>query len=338
MICRRWLLACVLSGATAALFAQSIDISVKKSVDELVANVSSRIAVGVGKITISDTGATSALSSYLRDLIILYASQNKMYQVMSDAEVNAFEGATNFSQTRSMNRLGNSGSKTSAKIQAMISGKYRKVGENIEVYISLTATSDGRIISAPKFAIPVADLAKAGIDVFPANVNKETEFTERQEALKPFNGDSNSFKLLAWTGDADSVFYDGDLMSFQVLSEKDCYIKVYHVDVHGDRTLVFPRVNDDRGNRIYPTQDNFLRANTIMILPPNGAEFTMGEPYGQENILVVASTQPFELSQEEEKRVKLTRDISRGMNVVAVSGKEKPLVSTAQFTYTILAK
>lgn len=320
----------VLVGVTSILFAQGIDAAVKKSVDDLASDISSRITVGIGVITLGDTGTTSALSSYLRDQISLYASQNKMYQVMSNDEVNSFEGATNFSQTRSANPLGNSSGTAKLKIQGMISGKFTNVGDNVEVYLWLRATSDGRNIDSVKFSIPVSELAKAQIDIYPPNVKTESAITERQEVLKPFNDDSNPFKLLIWTGDADYVFHDGDSMSFHVMSEKDCYIKVYYVSVTGDLQVIFPLSAND---------DNFLPANKILTLPPDGITYKMVSPYGEENIMVVASTQAFEFIKEETHATKITRDaIRRGLAVITnrdlPSGKS--IFSTAQFSYTVL--
>ncbi|MBI9101994.1 MAG: DUF4384 domain-containing protein [Spirochaetales bacterium] len=72
-----------------------------------------------------------------------------------------------------------------------------------------------------------------------------------------------------------------------ILASRDCYIKVFYIDVTGEKsTQVFPNPYEQR---------NFLRGGRSLLFPgtQSAFKFRLSAPFGTEYIKVTASTSPF---------------------------------------------
>lgn len=94
--------------------------------------------------------------------------------------------------------------------------------------------------------------------------------------------------LDARTGDnrASQNIRVGTDVVVQVKPERDCYVRLYHMDAAGKLTLVYPN--------LFQT-NNFVRGNSTAQFPAAGDafKFVIEEPLGMEMIKAVCSTTPF---------------------------------------------
>ena len=81
----------------------------------------------------------------------------------------------------------------------------------------------------------------------------------------------------------DGVYYEGELAFLEIYSERDSYFEVIHVDVNDNTQIIYPT---------NPRDSNFIGAGQTRIIPDNG-RFVMGEPFGEEMIIVNAYDRPF---------------------------------------------
>jgi hypothetical protein len=225
-----------------------------------------------------------------------------------------------------------------------ISGTYRKVGGNVEVTLKLIDTGDNRTMQMATFSLPVSDLEKMDIALFPANNATEAEVRAREEILAPVKtgeqasisfANNNSLTIEAWPNSITRTYYDGEALIISLLANRSCYVKVYHIGVDGKQQMIFPNQID---------RDNRLEANTEFRIPRN-SRFVLGSPYGQETIIAVASGLQFEnLESEMVRIVNATQESvagivgERGLSVQ--DGRARNVAGGAivntRFTFTIL--
>ena len=124
------------------------------------------------------------------------------------------------------------------------------------------------------------------------------QLAERETILKPFNGNSNNFKLNVSAN--KNVYYDNETMFITLNSNEDCYFVVYHVDVFNKMQVIYPNA--------WERDRNFLRANVQRIIPENST-FLLCAPYGEERILVYASKTPFNIPNEQYQSRSISSDI-----------------------------
>jgi hypothetical protein len=74
-----------------------------------------------------------------------------------------------------------------------------------------------------------------------------------------------------WPNSETRTCYDGEELRINLWASRDCYVKVYHIDAEKKTQMIFPNRLDG---------DNFLRANTEIIIPGNGG-FRLHAPFGQ---------------------------------------------------------
>lgn len=99
--------------------------------------------------------------------------------------------------------------------------------------------------------------------------------------------DSETFVVKSWTERGDGGIYrNGEKLSIFFYSNRNCYLKIYHIDVNGNTQLIFP-------NPFH--RDNFIREKAIYQIPDERYPFTfeLGPPFGAEFIKVIASTVQF---------------------------------------------
>ncbi|MDR3333655.1 MAG: DUF4384 domain-containing protein, partial [Treponema sp.] len=164
----------------------------------------------------------------------------------------------------------------------------------------------------------------------PPNITLK-ELTERQEILRPFEGEHNAFGLEVWPEAGKNVFYEGDRLIIKLRAGTDCYFVVYHVDVDSKIQVIYPNPTD--------AGTNVLRAGVIRTIPERSS-FRLQAPYGEERILIYASDRPFNIPYEQYT----PQTISRSLVQAQVRGVDNTPASppsggaTNQFSYTILPR
>jgi hypothetical protein len=205
--------------------------------------------------------------------------------------------------------------------------------------LHLVSTPGTVFIGAAKFTIPQGELDRNGVSVLPPNTS-QGEIERVYRAIAPYEGKNNPFGFTLKSLRPDTIFYDGDTLSFQIYSERDCYFKITTVDVQGRQTVMYP-VN--RGD------NNFLRGGETRTLPGNeGFAIDLHEPFGVEYVLAAAYGEQFVREPQEVVKIS-TESIKKGLKVrgstrrelaegAVVSDTSLAPLATARFSYTILPR
>lgn len=121
------------------------------------------------------------------------------------------------------------------------------------------------------------------------------------------------------------IYKDGELMKVTVRSKSDGYLQLYHIAVDGAIQRIFPQPEDGDGE---------IKANKPITIPTSSAySFEMGEPYGQEVIKAIVSSQP--IAEEETDALEGVRAVgTRGLTVK----REKPKIAHAVTYYQVRSK
>ena len=170
-------------------------------------------------------------------------------------------------------------------VEAVLQAQYFDEGNRVRVTLRvdslMTATMIGTTeVFVPKSAVP------SGVDLAPADV--EFAMQRQQELTDLVANESEDLVVRATLNKGSSAVYrDGERMTVSVYTNRDAYIKVYHIDVDGNTTLIFPNMFE---------ADNFVPAQTIIDIPDRSHpfEFALHEPFGTEFIKVMASQTQFD--------------------------------------------
>jgi hypothetical protein len=337
---------------TVLVNAQDIDGTVKKAVDGLAAPLNVPMEISIGTISIQGSGTPSAFSRYLMGRINHHAINNALYRVVPITR-------------------GPPPVRTGGTLKGSISGSFTLIGGAVEVTLELVSETTGRAIASQSFTVPASTLEEMGINIFPENLATQVEVQERERiftfpespvppapanpgapskaapaspAVPPQTIPTAAFTIEVWPDSDTAAYFNGDEMKINLLANRDCYFKVYQIDVNRRMQLIYP----NQYNR-----DSRLRANIPRTIPENPVYYTLGAPYGVETILVIASAEPFQNLDSEMVPVEVSREAvsralegSRGLDLrvrpVAAansgSGGSVPEGTvTANFTYSILA-
>jgi hypothetical protein len=153
--------------------------------------------------------------------------------------------------------------------------------------------------------------------------------SEREKMLESFKGKQNDFQLNVSAN--KTVYYDNEELQITLSANADCYFVAYHLDIDNNMQVIYP-------NR-WERDKNFLKAGTTRIIP-EGTKFVLHAPYGEERILVYASSSPIDIPDDQyrssvissayiEHTQTVLRNGSRGLSVA-------PRGATGQIVYSIL--
>ena len=93
-----------------------------------------------------------------------------------------------------------------------------------------------------------------------------------------------SFSTKLSTADGKTSYVEGDVISFKVQSDHDCYIAVIDYQNDGTSVLIFPNAFN---------QSNFLTAGKVTEVPgtvKHGFEIQISPPFGKDVVQVIACT------------------------------------------------
>jgi hypothetical protein len=259
--------------------AQELDNKVRETVNGLAAPLNNPMEVTIESVTYDEMDAPTGFSRKLIETISRFADSNKLFTVVQ--------------ATRSMPRSGGQG-------QGTISGNYALLGENVRVTLNLE--SNGKSLKSENFTIPVAELRRMGLSIEPENIQA---VREREQILADLNirsaqnsnrpaqtvtASKSSLTISAIPDSPTSTYLHGDKQSIIVEANRNCYFKIYCIDVDNSLpVMIYPYRESNR--RI---ANNRLRADVPFDIPKPGMEWPLlHAPYGTKTILVVASTAQF---------------------------------------------
>jgi hypothetical protein len=307
------------------VMAQDIDAKVKKAVDDMVARLVTPIEVRIAPVTIEGSDTPTEFSRYITRKTEAFAAGHSLYRLV-EAVPQARGAARGVGQ-------GRGGVATSADLI----GTYSKVGRNVEVTMKLVSTDNNRVLGLATFIVAQADLDTLGLDILPPNAASEAEVREREKVFAPLAPTPSeaanaaapeaALNIAAWPNSETRTYYDGEFMTITLWADRDCYVRVAHIDSEGKTQPIYPNDYD---------RDNRLSANTELVIPKSSG-FHMQPPYGRETILVEAS-----LSQFTNNSSWMKRSGNRGLGVLKaqiaedMSAAKSQIVST-RFDYTMLS-
>ncbi|MDR1587252.1 MAG: DUF4384 domain-containing protein, partial [Treponema sp.] len=294
------------------------DAAIDRAVYEMGRSLSGRKTIALGRISLHGTQSVTDLSNYLVDRITESAlARTAKYRIAG---------------------------KTSGQTQALVEGSFIPLDGGAEVTLRLvSASEDKTILGSSRFAIPAADLERRRLSVYPPEGEgyvTPAEAERLQKIIERYDGGNNAFKLTVGVDHPTGIYYDQEYLNFNVFAEKDCYIRISQVDIHGRVQVIYPLSEDE---------PNFIKAGSSWTVPA-GIDFQVSLPRGVEYILVAAFEQPFAIEKPKEPTRITNVTVSEGFKARALTRRENTqrvassgeadmdAAATAQCTYTILPR
>jgi len=223
---------------------------------------------------------------------------------------------------------------TTAKIghimgwQFIIFGVVEPMQNSYHLSLRAVEVETGIILGSKSYSLTGSDPVLVNI-VNPAmSIQK---LNERDSILTPFDGEQNDFSLRVSTN--KTVYYDQEFLFVTLRSNINCYFVVFHLDANNNMQIIFP-------NRL-EKNNNSLSAGVDRVIPEN-SYFLLQEPFGEERILVYASEQPINISDNQYRSRSLTEEYLSdpqaiwrgGGSTVTPSNRSKS--ASGQATYILL--
>jgi hypothetical protein len=297
----------------------STDAAIDRAVYEMGRGLGGRKTISLGRISLHGTQSVTDLSNYLVDRITESAlARTTKYRIAAG--------------------------KTSPAAQAVVEGSFIPLDDGAEVTLRLVSTTEDKtVLGSSRFAIPAADLERRRLSVYPPEGEgyvTPAESERLQKIIERYDGKNNAFKLAITVDHPTGIYYDQEYLNFTVYAEKDCYIRISQVDIHGKVQVIYPLSKDE---------PNFIEAGSEWTVPA-GIDFQVSLPRGVEYILVAAFEQPFTIEKPKEpqritnvtvaegfKARARTRRETRG-RVMASEENDMDCAAVAQCSYTILPR
>lgn len=201
-------------------------------------------------------------------------------------------------------------------------GSYRIQGSDVLIALKIYSFSFSRLMAEQEVSIPLS--------IIPGETSLYPENREMVEQLDRDLGqiyDSSELSIHITTDRGEGGIYrDGEEMILSLLADRDCYIKILHIDGKGIMTQVFP-------NRF--ENNNFLPGRELLTFPGRRSpfRFKVVPPYGTETIKVIASTRQFSDLNRDFQQLGMA---SRGLALVGVEEEEQEIMADATVHFTIL--
>ncbi|GBU28670.1 hypothetical protein R84B8_02230 [Treponema sp. R8-4-B8] len=303
--------------------AQQIDNLTRDAVNNLASRLNVLLEVSIGTITLDGTETPSEFSRLLAGKVNHYATNNDLFRVIA--------------KSRSL-----SSTRPGGPPKGTISGNYTVTGDNVTVTLELVSDSNGVRLASQQFTLSLAELKKAGYEILPENIKSPQEAKEQEQIFTPpaaavstssTNTPNNPALIIrAWPNSDTNTYIDGDELKINLESSQDCYFKVYHIDIDKKMQMIYPNAQNT---------NNFLKANNIRIIPEGNTRYNIESPFGQDTVLVVASTRQFANIEAEYVQIRsATRDVvlsvSRGLGVQTQQSGQPLETVTVSFNFTSL--
>ena len=314
------LLSILIAGAQDA-----IDRMLEQALDGLAPPSSEALVVSVGNFTFADKNVGSSFSRYLEDKLSGSIVEHLRFELFARDKLDEILEAQEMSLSDLVDQSTSVRIGMLKAVRGIISGRFFEAGTQVKLFLELAdiemGTVSGKVeVDLPKSSIPPT------VSLLPDNYNDALFVIEELSEVQ--NADNESFVVKTWVKRGNGGTYrDGEELIVNFYANRDCYIKVYHIDVDRKVQLIFP-------NQFY--SDNFVRRGRIHRIPDGRYpfRFMLGAPYGAEFIKVVASTLQFDdIEQSFQEMGTASKElITRGLNVQV----KKEQVTEEMISYTII--
>ena len=297
----------------------------KQAVSAFEKAVSARSVAGVGNIVYGEKKIGSSYSLYLQELISGELQKSESFElsdrgnlddIMKEVKL-ALSGMTDSDTSIDIGML--------KGLEYIVTGKFFDNGTNIKLFLDLVKSDTGVSVSKMQYVISKSTLP-TGVELLPENYSDAMYVLEELSSLTKSSG--KGLDVRAWNVRGDGGIYrDGEELQVNFFANRDCFIKVYHIDVNKKASLIFP-------NPYY--SDNHIKGKQIVKIPDSRYpfKFKLTSPYGSEFIKVIASTTQFKDIEDSFKELGTASGelLTRGLVVEA----KETLTDEALFSYTIL--
>lgn len=325
---RNRILAGLLLAASSFLSAQEgLQPYLRESVRRLESRVPQRMVVALGTFTYEDKKIGSGFSKLLESELALLLADSPRFELFDREKLGQVLEAVELSLSDLSDPAERLKTGQLKSIQGLISGRFFERAETVQVFLQLTGVETGTVLGSEEALIPRNRIPTA-TQVQPTNLSDALHVIE--ELAEVENARNEDFVVKVWTLRGDGGTYvDGESLVINFYSNRECFIKMYHVDVRSTMQLIFP-------NEYY--SDNLVKARRVYRIPDSRYPFAfiLGEPFGTEFIKVIASTTQFkDVEQSFQPLGAPSRGIiKRGLQV----RQAKEQLTEAMISYTILGK
>ena len=257
------------------------------------------VSVGVGNFAFQDTDLLSPFSALLRDELEVALNQTTGFKVVTRDRIADLQNEGKF-QMRDLLEPGTAVEKVSVKgIQGIVRGRFYASASGVSVFTELVWLEGGNVektkvtlsssqIAARLLPDGVKSEQALGSIVNPQNVaasiSNIQEITEGR--LKRVN---KEFPVELFSTDTRRAFKQGEVVSFRVRSDRDCFVAVYCHQSDGSSVLLFP--NNWQRSTFVPGG----KAIDIPGTQKHGFEIEIGPPFGSDVVQVIACTSEREI-------------------------------------------
>ena len=287
----------------------------------------SPMVVSVGNFTYADKELGSGFSRYLEESLSAVLSRSPGFELFARDRLEEILETLELSLSNLFDQSTAPQVGKLKAIEGIFSGRFFEDGTDVRVFLELVDIDSGTLVKKVSFSLPRSAIP-GSVSVLPENYNDALFVIE--ELAEVQNADNRDFVVKAWTPRGEGgVYRDGEQLVIRFYANRDCFIKVYHIDVNKNMKLIFP-------NRFYP--NNRIRGRELYKIPDSSYPFTfeLTAPYGTEFIKVIASTVQFDDIEESFQQLGSASGelISRGLNVNA----RPEQLTEALISYTIIEK
>lgn len=282
-----------------------------------------KVRIAADNITFEKSKMGTALSVYLESKLSTQIVNSNKFIEISRKDLERVLKEQELSQSDLFNQSKVAKIGELEGLQGIVSGEYIVAGEEIFLNLRLVSVRTNKTLAAAECRLDKNTLPK-GLDLVPVNYKTMKENT----VSIPSKG---SLNIEVWTDRGDGgVYIDGEKLYAHFRANKDCYLRLFHVDVNGVKKLIFPNQ--------FHRDNQLVKANQVYVFPSKemNFDFVLGAPYGVEMIQAVASTTEFsdKIDAFSDLNEKPDTLFSRGLNVQSKATE----IANARVFYTINKK
>lgn len=297
--------------------AQSISDAIRKfDLAMLNAQVSKGETV-ITSINYSDTNSSGSIVGWIQNEIKLAAAQSQIPRLtivqpnsLLPEEQTAVIAATRGAPMKP---------RKASKKKFVLTGTYQQVEDNVEVYLFLK-TEGGADFSSAKVLIPMSEVTKRKLTLYPQNVEQAKEVYKDVESSKKTAAKQEPEKTISVTAamlDSENnvvdILHPGDVVNFVVNCDCDCYIAIMGIDANGNKYWL-------------PIENPKMNANEARRFPDSDVEYTIVDGvFGAELLYVYAADSPSglpKLTDDEKYQPNAIASTTRGFVATKKSGKK----------------
>ncbi|MBN2440104.1 MAG: DUF4384 domain-containing protein, partial [Spirochaetales bacterium] len=282
------------------------------------------IVVTIGNFVYADKGIGSELSGYIESQLSIAITESDYFELFAKNQLEEILEIQELSISDLCAgkdvRIGEL-----ASIEAIISGQFYDDGDDVLIFLSLIKVESGLISGTISFPLNKKYLPSS-LSILPSNA--ENALTIIEDLTQVGRSIDNSLTIKAWpTRGIGGRYYKDEELIVKFQANTNCYIKIYHIDVNKEMSLIFP-------NKYHKT--NKIKKDSIYTIPDEsyGFAFVLGKPFGTEFIKIIASTTQFK--DIEEAFASLGESdpeiIGKGLTIEQQEGK----LAEVLFSYTIM--